>query len=514
VTKKSVNFFFLQFFYRLKVIKRKNLDFNKLKERFERHRTIKNKELTIHLVARINSSDVTYKHIEYKTLYFKNNEINLNRDSPTSSEGSNEISEINDEGFIEIYSGRRARQESIQTPVSFFIDISNHTKKQLIDRIRDLEDKLKNFDHLKATLIKIKILSQDCSNKLHENSSQEASAFSPISNLFQNSTSNIKTTTLIHDDVKPLKDTNSNQSSDMYGASSITSSTDRTNDAQSRQTGVSNNNFDQNMFTPLNTRPKPIVENNPRLRPGILKETQIKPKSNLTNNNNASTKKIRNFFDSFDSNPASNQTNSKSHNEGNLSSRMAQLIVRTDSYYENKIGRGRGMILNNNNNNNNNTSKYQYPETDISLLRDTSDSPNRSSPPNPPFPSAKHGLSLNQRPFFKSLYSSPPSWALSSPSSSRSPSSTRSASPMPSIPHYRNDIFQNHNLNDPFMPNVTGLNEDLINRFPIIKYKKPKSVFKVNSLIDLNEATNENIESITCTICLGKIFQIFIFINN
>ena len=70
-------------------------DFDRLKERFARHPTIKNRELTLHPVAKLNSDEVSYKYIEYRNLYFSTYD-RLSRDSLSNSDESNE--QINDEG--------------------------------------------------------------------------------------------------------------------------------------------------------------------------------------------------------------------------------------------------------------------------------------------------------------------------------------------------------------------------------------------------------------------------------
>jgi hypothetical protein len=72
------------------------LDFDRLKERFARRPTIKNRELVLHPVAKLNTDEVSYKFIEYRNLYFFTYD-RLSRDSLIKSDESNE--HINDEGL-------------------------------------------------------------------------------------------------------------------------------------------------------------------------------------------------------------------------------------------------------------------------------------------------------------------------------------------------------------------------------------------------------------------------------
>lgn len=130
------------------------------------------------MVAKLNSTESSiFKNLEYRNLYFGLIDQQT-RNSSNSSEESNEpVSELNDEGFIEICPKKRngvilIQDEEASSPNEATNNAPNRTAtpfriKILEDRIKYLEEKLKTYENLKTTLVKINSLSQECVNNLN-----------------------------------------------------------------------------------------------------------------------------------------------------------------------------------------------------------------------------------------------------------------------------------------------------------------------------------------------------------
>jgi len=323
------------------------------------------------------------------------------------------------------------------TPASF-LDSSTLRERLLEDRIKFLEEKLKGYDNLKSTMIKIKNLSQECFR--YDTIEPLSRLQEPLKHAITTSSdsNNLNISTIHSSDNQASASVVSLPSSHIDSASNL---------KQIKQikagTGIQikRNLFERDLSCErqpefVSKASKEIETYKKNLRLQIQKRNEPRSTSNSNSNN------TKNVFLRSEGTLSRLQNQTPRHNDD---------TVNRSSFFDNF-------------------------------------EPSRFS---------QHYFRLQAS---NNKYSSArtPPWALSSPSPSSSRSPSRNVSPILSP-----IISLRESLSRP-LNQGSGLNENMISRFPIIKYNPPKSI--TNSLNDLCQISDEDYDKQnTCTICLEKL---------